>query len=191
MKRKDFAFMERFEVPHLDKPERTYLSRLRIVQTPWFALYLHRLDTADSRPTLHDHPWSFVSFILRGGYNEIRLDPHTLKNRRRFVRLINVMHLGDAHYIETLHRTPTWTLLLVGPRRRTWGYWRRVSESSRGNPQELTDRTEYPARRSKPETILRGVIGAPGRGQWYWTPFDRDEHADEFDAAMAKRNEAR
>lgn len=119
-----WAFMERFEVPDLDHPERTYLSRLRIVQTPWCALYLHRMDTPDSRPTLHDHPWSFVSFVLRGGYVEQRLNLKTRAVERKHRRRLNVMRRDDAHYIERLDRTPTWTLLFVGARRRTWGYWR-------------------------------------------------------------------
>ena len=119
-----WAFMERFEVPNLDDPTQTYLSRLRIVQTPWCALYLHRMDGPDSRPTLHDHPWNFVSLILRGGYVERRLDPTTMRvTERHRVRWVNRVRTHDAHAITTLLRVPTWTLLLVGPRRRTWGYW--------------------------------------------------------------------
>lgn len=152
---KQWAFMERFEIPHLDHPERNYLTRLRIIQTPWCALYLHRIDTPDSRPTLHDHPWSFLAIILRGGYVEVRQNQHTKKNFRARRRWVNLMRRDDAHYIERLLRTPTWTLLLVGARRRTWGYWR---------------------------------PNAGHRGSWYWTPFDRDVHAEEFDAAMAERN---
>jgi len=118
-----WAFMERFEVPNLDNPTQTYLSRLRIVQTPWFALYLHRMDGPDSRPTLHDHPWNFLSLVLRGGYIERRLDPHSmLVDEQHRVRWVNRMRTHDAHAITELLRVPTWTLLLVGPRRRTWGY---------------------------------------------------------------------
>lgn len=118
-----WAFMERFEVPNLDNPTETYLSRLRIIQTPWFGIYLHRMDGPDSRPTLHDHPWNFVSLILRGGYTERRLDPVDHRVFRRRVHHVNVMRTHDAHAIEHLFRVPTWTLMFVGTRRRTWGYW--------------------------------------------------------------------
>jgi hypothetical protein len=125
-----FAFLEKFEIPHMDRPDVNYLERLRIVQTPWFSLYLHRIGTPDSRPTLHDHPWCFVSLILRGGYIERRLNLHTrevsLKHRRR----LNIMRRDDAHAILELDRTPTWSLLLVGRRRRTWGYWRPLNEAT-------------------------------------------------------------
>jgi hypothetical protein len=114
--------MEKFEVPDYDRPERNYLTRWRIVQTPWAAIYLHRMDGPDPRPTLHDHPWRFLSIVLRGGYVERRRDPVDLAVRARTVRHVNVMGLQDAHSIRELLRVPTWTLLLVGPRVRTWGY---------------------------------------------------------------------
>lgn len=128
---KRWAIMERFEVPHFDRPDVNYLERLRIISTPLMSIYLHRIGTPDSRPTLHDHPWSFVSIILRGGYTEVRLDKHTRAETRRRIRFVNVMRRDDAHYIERLHRTPTWSLLIVGSRRRTWGYWRRETHNHR------------------------------------------------------------
>lgn len=123
---KRWAIMERFEVPNFDDPTTNYLERLRIIETPLASIYLHRLGTPDSRPTLHDHPWSFVSFIVRGGYVEQRLNLHTRKPERKHRRWVNIMRRDDAHYIESLDRTPTWTLLLVGRRRRTWGYLRKM-----------------------------------------------------------------
>lgn len=155
-----WAFMERFEVPNLDNPTETYLSRLRIIQTPWFALYLHRMDGPDSRPTLHDHPWSFVSLVLRGGYVERRLDTHNMQvNEAHRVRWVNRMRTHDAHAITRLLRVPTWTFLFVGPRRRTWGYVEPAATSRDG--------VTY--------------------GPWTWTEFDKHRHTREFDRAMAVR----
>lgn len=51
-----WAFMERFEVPNLDDPRQTYLTRWRLIKSPWIGFYLHRMDGPDSRSTLHDHP---------------------------------------------------------------------------------------------------------------------------------------
>lgn len=128
----NWAFMTRFDVPNFDDPTKNYLERLRIVQTPWWGVYLHRLGTPDSRPTLHDHPWSFLSIILRGGYHENRLDTKTRTVVSRHRRFVNVMRRDDAHSIMTLDRTPTWTLLFVGKRRRKWGYWRELPAGVRG-----------------------------------------------------------
>lgn len=117
-----WAFMETFRVPNYDT-DGNYLTRLRIIQTPWFGIYLHRFDGPDPRPTLHDHPWQFLSVILRGGYTERRLNPHThAVDEAHRVRWFNRVRAGDAHSISMLHRTPTWSLMLVGKRVRTWGY---------------------------------------------------------------------
>lgn len=148
-----WALLERFEVPHFDQPDVNYLVRWRLISTPFVSIYLHRIGTPDSRPTLHDHPWSFVSIILRGGYDEVRRDAFTggtVVRRRRFV---NIMRRDDAHYIAHLLRVPTWSLLFVGRRRREWGYWRGHG------------------------------------GSWRWVRFDQDEHALDFDRAVARRRE--
>jgi len=113
-----WAIGDTFEVPDLDRPSRNYLWRLRLVQTPWFGIYLHRFDTPDSRPTLHDHPWPFLSLLIRGSYSEVtdyRKPPH-------HVRCLNVKGKRSLHYISELHRPVVWSLVLVGRRSREWGY---------------------------------------------------------------------
>lgn len=137
-----WAFMERFEIPNLDDPSETYLTRWRIVQTPWCALYLHRMDGPDSRPTLHDHPFNFVSIILKGGYLERHSPNATLQStpRRWLAGSWHRMRAEEAHYIMRLDRVPTWTLLLVGRRRREWGY---IEAAALGNGFELANWVHY------------------------------------------------
>ena len=120
-KRKPWQFMSRFEI---NNPDGTpYLIRWRLIQTPFFSLYLHKMVSCDRDPYVHDHPWTFLSIILRGGYTEVRRDNHTRELYRRRVHHINFMRRDDAHYIEHISRVPTWTFLFVGKRRRTWGFY--------------------------------------------------------------------
>jgi len=124
-----WAFMSRFDIDDPVTGE-LYLRRWRIVQTPWFAVYLHKIATPDKDRDLHDHPWSFLSLILRGGYDEERLvydngldgDMCSKMFRRGWLSL-GWRRATDAHRITRLHRTPTWTLVLTGPRRRSWGFY--------------------------------------------------------------------
>lgn len=122
-----WAFMEKFAVPDYDRPDRNYLTRWRLIQTPWFGIYLHRFDGPDPRPTLHDHPWNFRSLVLLGGYEEALTYAegppglHGSWAQRRAGRW-NRKHAEDTHTITELWRVPTWTLMLVGRRRREWGY---------------------------------------------------------------------
>lgn len=127
----NWAFMKRMT---LERPDGTiYLARLRIVQTPWFAVYLHRIEGPDPGIDLHDHPWPFVSFILRGGYREQRARVWRGRNhastsvrvmpREHRAPGINRMHLNEAHTISQVFRVPTWTLMFVGRRSRQWGFF--------------------------------------------------------------------
>lgn len=157
-----WAFFERFEVPDYDRPERNYLTRWRLIQTPWFGIYIHRFDGPDPRETLHDHPWPFLSIVLFGGYIERRLDPMTMYvDEARLVRRVNRMRLGGAHSIMRLLRQPTWTLMIVGRRVRTWGYL-------------------------EPAPRVWGA-GDPSTLRWVWTEFNKHPHAAEFDRALQAR----
>lgn len=119
----NWAFMERFVVPHYDNPKGSpYLVRWRIIQCPLFGIYLHRLGTPDPRDTLHNHPWPFISLVLKGGYTEyVRGDVGYARPKR--VKRLNIKRFNNSfHWISTLDKTPTWTLMFVGRRRRVWGY---------------------------------------------------------------------
>jgi len=111
-----------------------YLKRWRLIQTPWFGVFLHRIGGPDPGVDLHDHPWSFRSVILRGGYTQVTAPRH-LACRWAAVepgspgwRLhygagqVNRMSLSMAHAIVAVDRTPTWSLVLTGRRQRVWGF---------------------------------------------------------------------
>lgn len=133
-----WAFMERFTLTHPDSGD-IYLDRLRIVATPLFGVFLHRLGCPDPGEDLHDHPWWFASLILRGGYTELVADAHDAAGFARIADVyptskrgiertwrlgtIHRLHLTECHRIIELRRTPTWTLILTGPRRRSWGFY--------------------------------------------------------------------
>lgn len=117
-----WALLERFDIRDEGTGE-LYLRRWRIVQTPWFGLYLHKIASRDKDRDPHDHPWSFVSLVLRGGYDEYR--PGIGIMARGWLSLA-FRRANDAHTILRLHRTPTWTLVAVGRRKRIWGFHTRT-----------------------------------------------------------------
>lgn len=92
-------------------------------------IYLHQMlhDDDDDR-ALHDHPYNNVSIILRGGYQEVMFRwapadgfmlPLTVAKDRRPGR-----RAGDAHKLRMLPGvTESWSLFLMGPRVREWGFW--------------------------------------------------------------------
>lgn len=46
-----------------------YLIRYSLFSCPWFAIKIHKILMSDD-DCMHDHPWSFLSIILKGRYYE-------------------------------------------------------------------------------------------------------------------------
>lgn len=46
-----------------------YLIRYSLFSCPWFAIKLHNI-VRDDDICMHDHPWTYISIILKGGYVE-------------------------------------------------------------------------------------------------------------------------
>jgi hypothetical protein len=106
-----------------------YLARLRIIQTPWFGIYLHDIYEPDADRDPHNHPWSFISIVLRGHYIErVWEDPIAhpdVFHSRLHARMRWSWHkMGrkSAHRI-TEAAPGLKTLILVGPRRSNWGFF--------------------------------------------------------------------
>ena len=87
-----------------------------------FNIYVHKFLRSDDERALHDHRSWNLSILLRGEYTE-----HTIKQGG--VHISRVLRAGDwkarfggtAHRIE-LHKGICWTLFIVGPHYRDWGF---------------------------------------------------------------------
>lgn len=94
-----------------------YMRRWRIGPRWAPGLRLHHIVRGDADRELHDHPFTFLTIILRGGYWE-----HLLDGSRRWHGPGSVL-LRPA---EVLHRLeldrPAWTFVIRGPIRRPWGF---------------------------------------------------------------------
>lgn len=106
----------------------TYLLRLHLLKTPWFAVMLHWIKTADPHADPHDHPVDFLSVTLRGSYREWlparwpqgfgRLPKGRIPSAQR----VHFHRAEDIHRI-ALIEPGTLTLVMAGPSRRIWGFW--------------------------------------------------------------------
>lgn len=120
---KNWALLRTERIPAPDGTP--YLDRLRIVATPWFSLYLHRIRQSDADRDRHDHPWPFVSFIVRGGYIESvapTSDPQRAAIKARSAWRMHHHPLSICHRIELII-PGTVTLVLTGRRRDDWGFY--------------------------------------------------------------------
>lgn len=111
--------------------ERLYMRRWRFLNVKYFGIRLHNICLPDLDREMHDHPFSFVSIILSGGYTEHvpisqllkrrsiqRGDVKTIEYRRWS---INVRRAEDIHRLDPVLPN-TWTLVFRGRIRRPWGF---------------------------------------------------------------------
>ena len=101
-----------------------YITRLHVLKTPLFAIMVHWINGPDPEPHMHDHPVTFMSVILRGGYwEEVR--PVVVRGGRSRVALrrwYNFIRAGKhVHRIVSV-KPNTVTLCFVGPKVREWGF---------------------------------------------------------------------
>lgn len=98
---------------------RGFLSRLA-KRRKIHALYLHEFFRSDKSRCPHDHPWSFITVVLRGGYWE-----HT-STGRHWRRPGSILY-RPATFAHSIEVDPTtvkpWSLVLVWEKSRDWGFY--------------------------------------------------------------------
>lgn len=94
-----------------------YLTRWGI-ETRFGSIRVHSWHGSDDDRAFHDHPWWFLTFVIRGGYTDVNPDGRdvvrapAIRFRRALHRHTVVPDPGGAL-----------TVLITGPKMRAWGFW--------------------------------------------------------------------
>ncbi len=91
-------------------------TRFTLCHTPWFNVYLHRLNAPQPHPQCHDHPWSFIAILLIKGYDEFH-DGFWYRRRPGSILLRPARY---SHNVVT-HGT-SWSLIITSRKFRKWGF---------------------------------------------------------------------
>lgn len=121
----NWAFWKWADIPSKSNSEFVYLRRLRVIQTPWFAFYIHWIKEPDLDRYPHDHPWNFFSFVLRGFYSEnlyVDLSGDVSDSKVHKTFSLHHMSMDIAHKITSVSENLV-TLVFTGKRKRTWYFW--------------------------------------------------------------------
>lgn len=110
-------------------------GRFDVFKSRLLSIYVHEFYRSDKDRCLHDHPWHFLTFILKDGYiEEMYLYPdhisklHEPTNDRqrtsyyRRPRSILWRPARTAHRILLIPGSHPWSLVFVGPKVRAWGF---------------------------------------------------------------------
>jgi hypothetical protein len=99
-------------------------TRFELLRTPWFKIYFHILTAPNFLPTSHDHPWDFLSIILKGGYWE------QVKCGKVHWRWPGSILYRPAEFVHNIKTKGTaWSLVFSAPKRRSWGFGKCQDES--------------------------------------------------------------
>lgn len=103
---------------NLGLPECPYLIRWRFELAGIGSLRVHHWLGPDDDRAFHDHPWWFLTFALRGSYED------------RNPGGTDLLRAGSVRFRPALHRHTVvpgehgaWTIMVTGERSRTWGFW--------------------------------------------------------------------
>lgn len=98
-----------------------HFTRYQLLKTRWFNLYLHQLMAPEWNPRgCHDHPWWFVTLILKGGYLEEAPSATPSLDFRRPGRIL-YRPANFSHDVITPEKT-CWSLVLTGRKSRDWSF---------------------------------------------------------------------
>ncbi len=115
-----------------------HFRRWKIIETPWFAIYIHAIYQADKDKHMHDHPWDYCSIIFKGEYMEHYMEmPNNsvrmaFRNQRMlrdlfkpwfWGRLFKMTPYSRFHKVEKLFSPVVRSLVITGPVKHDWGYW--------------------------------------------------------------------
>ena len=130
-----------------------------------FNITLHKVLKSDE-PTLHDHPWGYATFILKGGYWEhipiISKEGAVVGSTRvwRGPGHFRKRSADDLHWLELAkdsegNEIPCWSLFFMGRKVKEWGFMRFVQVKDVNKIHEAGYRwihnEEYLARGAKSE----------------------------------------
>jgi hypothetical protein len=120
----------------LQDKENVYLVRSFLFRSTYFSVYIHRFLRSDIDDP-HDHPFSFLGYIVKGGYNEglwTRNPNHTGFDMRwqerkagswgwRPAKTIHFVKLDQERKMKNVKDAPL-TIIFRGPIERDWGFWK-------------------------------------------------------------------
>lgn len=109
-------------------PEDDVYMRRWILRVFGYSIRLHHIRRPDGERDLHDHPFWFVSFVLRGWYKErVGVFAHDLPGLvsmtwTETIRWLNTKSAMKPHKITETPPGGVWTLVFTGRIVRRWGF---------------------------------------------------------------------
>jgi hypothetical protein len=98
----------------------------RLLQICGIAARVHHILRSDEGRDPHDHPWLYLTVILKGGYVERRYTPQGDLMSCKWHGPGSVLYrpAGSFHMLGMSPGETTWSLFVTGPYKQKWGFVR-------------------------------------------------------------------
>lgn len=93
-----------------------YLTRYTLLSTRLFSIKLHHILSSDDE-CLHDHPWTFISILLRGTYIE------ESDNGYKGFGPGSILFRRAQWKHRLMIDKPVWSCVITFRKVREWGFW--------------------------------------------------------------------
>jgi hypothetical protein len=90
----------------------------------FISLRLHHWLGDDDHRAYHDHPYWFLTFILKGGYDDVSITPKEGFSFKETLRA-GMFRYRPAEFRHSVQNVlpGTWTFLITGKPSRRWAFW--------------------------------------------------------------------
>lgn len=83
-----------------------------------FSIRIHHWISSDDPRHFHDHPWHYVSLVIKGSYIDVSEKGEMYRPRW------SIQHYPPLHrHSVKIQPTGCWTIVFTGPEVRQWGFW--------------------------------------------------------------------
>lgn len=111
-----------------------YMERWWFVRPCWWfpsGVRVHHILRSDNDRCLHDHPWPYMTIILRGGYYELTDAVYSRWDGVEHAMLAKWYGPGSILFRRSTHKhrlilpanKTAWTLFFMGPYQQGWGFY--------------------------------------------------------------------
>lgn len=93
-----------------------------------YSIRIHHWIRSDDKRFLHDHPWNFLTIVLKGSYTDVSesldlfCEPQEHMRETLTPGMIKYRRAEHKHYVD-VPKSGCWTLLFTSRPKRKWGFW--------------------------------------------------------------------
>ena len=116
---KSFQFRWREKLGHAECP---IYGKMGFNSVWLFHFDFHRWFRSDDKRFMHNHPWYFWTFVLKGSYTDVS---GSMENPIRQIMKAGTLKFRPAnhtHYAD-VPKGGAWTLLFTGRKKQKWGFF--------------------------------------------------------------------